>query len=127
MILQLFVINKSGGLIYAFERSKGTPINGLMVLTSSLHSISTMFATINDKSQRLDPTHVFHFRRHIITHYKTVSGTSFVFVGREPAHKWIKVVYKMYVDYVAKDPFYIPEMPIKSKSFKPEILLEEIL
>lgn len=127
MIMQLFVINKSGGMIYAFERSKTIHINGLMVLTSTLHSVSTMFDSINNETLRLDSTQVFYFKKHIITYYRTATGTSFVFVGREPAHKWIKDVYRMYVDYVSKDPFYIAEMPIKSGNFKPELLLEEIL
>lgn len=127
MILQFFVINKSGGLIYAFERSRTTSVNRLMVLTSTLHSISAILGSIEKEPHRLDATHVFHFGMHIITLHRTVTGTSFMFVGRETAHKWIAPVLRAYVNHVMKDPFYIPEMPINSRNFRPEALLEEIL
>lgn len=127
MIHQLFVINKSGGLIYAFERARRSSTNDLMILTSTLHSIGAIFASISGDMARLDSTQVFVLKMHTITLYKTATGTSFMFVGREPACRWIKAVHRMYVDYVMRNPFYVLEMPIKSKCFRPETLLEEIL
>ncbi|KAL0265636.1 UNVERIFIED_CONTAM: hypothetical protein PYX00_011349 [Menopon gallinae] len=127
MILQLFVINKSGGLIYAFERARRSDVNDLMVLTSTMHSIGTIFSGICSDASMLDSTQVFVFRMHTITLYRAATGTSFMFVGREPACRWVKAVYRMYVDYVMRDPFYVLEMPIKSRGFRPETLLEEIL
>lgn len=126
MIYQFFIVNKSGGLIYNFERYEKTPINELMVLTSSLYSISTMLNTIACDVTKLDFTQIFRFKGKTITFYKIPSGASFIFVAKEPALKWIPGVLKMYSDFVMKDPFYGTEMPIRNPDFRPEILLEDI-
>lgn len=127
MILQFFIINKSGGLIYKYERSSSTPINKLLVLSSTIHSLCTMFDKIYSCDKKIDVKQMLRLDGKVITFYKTATDISFVFVSTEPCYKIIKIIYKMYCDYVSKDPFYENEMPIKNDLFNPEPFFNDLI
>ncbi|RVD92590.1 transport particle complex subunit [Tubulinosema ratisbonensis] len=127
MILQFFIINKSGGLIYKYERSSSTQINKLLVLSSTIHSLCTMFEKIYPCEKKIDSKQMIRLDGRTITFYKTGTEVSFVFVSTESCYKIIKIVYKMYCDFVSKDPFYEIDMPIKNDLFNPEPFFNELI
>lgn len=121
MINQFFIINKSGGMIYRYERQNQTDLNKLLILTSSLHSINHISAKVGDQN---NAKQVIYLKKKIISIFKTITNTSFVFISDKEVDKTYKKIYEHYVDYVSKNPFYTPEMPINCEKFKPEIFLK---
>ncbi|KAG5860014.1 Sybindin-like protein [Encephalitozoon hellem] len=121
VVEQFFIINKSGGMVFKYEREEKTDINSLLILTSSLYSVSVMLSKVMDKPA---PKQVVYFKNRAISIFRTITGLVFVFVADEPADNLFERVYYHYCKYVTRDPFYSPEMPIQCSKFRPHILFE---
>ncbi|CAD25387.1 hypothetical protein [Encephalitozoon cuniculi GB-M1] len=118
---QFFIINKSGGMVFKYEREGETEINSLLILTSSLYSVSVILTkTIDGPVPRL----VVYFRNRVITIFRTTTGTSFVFVADRPVDALFERIYSHYCQYVTRNPFHSPEMPIQCSKFKPHLMFE---
>ncbi|KAH9411302.1 putative sybindin-like protein [Ordospora pajunii] len=119
---QFFIINKSGGMVFRYEKRGCTEINNLLVLTSSLYSTCMISSKITGR-----PTskQVIYFKNRTISIFKTFSSTMFVFVGKKVSDLAFSRVYAHYCEYVTRNPFHNPEMPIHCSKFKPHLFFDE--
>ncbi|CAB4379001.1 Sybindin-like protein [Rhizophagus irregularis] len=124
MIYSLYIINKAGGLIY--QRDFADSLNKLtsneyLVLAGTFHGVHAITSKIspvrNATSSGLEVLEADTFKLHC---FQTLTGTKFLIIA-EPTHGNIDLLlrrtYDIYSDYVMKNPFYTPEMPIKSELF----------
>ncbi|AFN83113.1 transport protein particle complex subunit [Encephalitozoon romaleae SJ-2008] len=121
VVEQLFIINKSGGMVFKYEREENTDINSFLILTSSLYSVSVILSKVMDNPASRQ---VVYFRNRTISIFRTITGLVFVFVADKPADALFERVYSHYCKYVTRDPFYSPEMPIQCSKFRPHLLFE---
>jgi hypothetical protein len=115
MISQFFIINKSGGMIYSYEKSTETDVNDLLVLTSTLHSINVITTELLKQHKDLQ---IIYNKKNVFSLYKTLTHLSFVFVGNKPISKsvFLKVL-SLFCSYVSRNPFYCLDMPISHGLF----------
>uniref|UniRef100_A0A0D9WLZ9 Trafficking protein particle complex subunit n=1 Tax=Leersia perrieri TaxID=77586 RepID=A0A0D9WLZ9_9ORYZ len=120
-IYSLFIINKSGGLIYYKDYGSAgrTDTNDSLRLASLWHSMHAI-------SQQLSPTpgcegidllQAHNFDLHC---FQSLTGTKFFAVcetGAQNIEVLLKVIYELYTDFVLKNPFYEMEMPIRCELF----------
>eukprot|EP01035_Chromulina_nebulosa_P019109 gene19109-24943_t len=97
MFLQLFVINKSGGVI--FNRN-----------------LSNLAPNLSDNENlRLGST--FHGLHAIATQVAPIVSLVTTSHGSIDSDELLTGVYELYSDYVLKNPFYEMDMPIRSEIF----------
>ncbi|KAG6761152.1 hypothetical protein POTOM_034348 [Populus tomentosa] len=139
-IYSLYIINKSGGLI--FYKDYGS--SGRMDTNDSLR-VASLWHSMHAISQQLSPTvgclgielleadtfdlHCFQsltggylnpFIYLYIYLFTSILGTKFFVVcepGTQHMEGLLKVIYELYTDYVLKNPFYEMEMPIRCELF----------
>ncbi|KAM0671655.1 subunit of transport protein particle complex [Ordospora colligata] len=116
---QFFIINRSGGMVFRYEKGDSTEINNLLVLTSSLYSTCMISSKISGRSTSKQ---IIHFENRTISIFKTFSSTMFVFVGEKVSDQTFSRVYTHYCEYVTRNPFHTPEMPINCSKFKPHLI-----
>jgi hypothetical protein len=123
MLLSLYVINKSGGLIYQQDLSSDAPklsSNDHLRLGStfhSIHAIAALAAPLLSKGIVSLETEAFCLQclqvptgtKFFITALPTFSAAQLDLVLRH--------IYEIYADYVLKNPFYELEMPIRCSLF----------
>eukprot|EP00897_Mesotaenium_endlicherianum_P000487 jgi/Mesen1/10439/ME000082S09939 len=120
-IFNLFVINKSGGLIYYkdFGSLAKLDTNDSLRLASTwhgLHAIASQLSPVpNGGGIELLEAETFDLHC-----FQTLTGTKF-FVATEPGTQGIdfllRLIYDLYTDFVLKNPFYELEMPIRCELF----------
>ncbi|KAJ1984890.1 hypothetical protein H4R34_000341 [Dimargaris verticillata] len=127
MILSLYIVNKAGGLIYQRDFNEGLnrmSSNDYLILAGTFHSIHAITSRISPTghSDGLELLEAETFKLHC---FQTVTGTKFLLVT-DPVHhnveSALKRIYDMYSDYVMKNPFYTPEMPIRLELFDTHLL-----
>ncbi|CAN0881552.1 Trafficking protein particle complex subunit 4 [Linum grandiflorum] len=125
-IYSLYIINKSGGLI--FYKDYGSA--GRMDTNDSLR-VASLWHSMHAISQQLSPVvgcsgiellgadtfdlHCFQSLTAFV-----VAGTKFFVVcepGTQHMENLLKYIYELYTDYVLKNPFYEMEMPIRCELF----------
>ncbi|KAK8807008.1 hypothetical protein WA158_003767 [Blastocystis sp. Blastoise] len=124
-VYSLYVINKSGGLIYSkdFLGSPMISINEKLRLAStfhSLHAIATQFAPTLG-SEGIESVEASTFSLQCL---KTPTGLKFFCIAKPGASgltDFLNKVYVCYSDYLMKNPFYEPENPIRFSSFDDRI------
>mmetsp|Transcript_19006 Transcript_19006/g.25047 ORF Transcript_19006/g.25047 Transcript_19006/m.25047 type:complete len:149 (+) Transcript_19006:60-506(+) len=123
MFLQLFIINKSGGLIYKQDLSTLAPkvtTNDWLRLGSTFHSLYAIAAQVAPLSssgiQKLETEtfklHCFQSRtgiKFVVTAEASTPGTDL--------ETLLSTVYELFADYVLKNPFYELEMPVRCELF----------
>lgn len=124
-ILSLYVINKSGGLIFNkdFAEVARVDLNDSLRLASiwhSLHAIAAQLSPIPGCSG-IELLESELFDLHCL---ETPSGTKFLLVV-DPSSSYIPAVlqriYELYSDYVLKNPFYEVEQVIKCELFDEQL------
>lgn len=116
MIFQFFIVNSSGGMIYAYESGHKTEINILLVLASSISSLNELAR----KALHFNNLHHCLILEHKQIHiYRTLTGMLFIFVSDSSTGKAFEASYKHYCDYALSNPFYQPGMPITCTKFMP--------
>jgi len=129
MIFSLYIINKAGGLIYQKDFNEGLAklsANEYLVLAGTLHSVHAITSQIspvrNSTSSGLEVLEADTFKLYC---HQTLTGTKFLILA-DPAHSNIESVlhraYVIYSDFAMKNPFYTPEMPIRSELFDLNLL-----
>ncbi|CAN6208673.1 unnamed protein product [Urochloa humidicola] len=120
-IYSLFIINKSGGLIYYKDYGSA----GRMDTNDSLR-LASLWHSMHAISQQLSPTpgctgidllQAHNFDLHC---FQSLTGTNFFAVcetGAPNMEMLLKVIYELYTDFVLKNPFYEMEMPIRCELF----------
>eukprot|EP00249_Psilotum_nudum_P002216 c15137_g1_i1 orf=229-654(-) len=120
-IYNLFIINKSGGLI--FYKDYGS--TGRLDTNDSLR-LASLWHSMHAISQQLSPTigctgiELLEADTFDLHCFQSLTGTKF-FVVAEPGTQGmeflLKLIYELYADYVLKNPFYEVEMPIRCELF----------
>ncbi|KAJ1987318.1 hypothetical protein H4R33_002923 [Dimargaris cristalligena] len=127
MILSLYIINKAGGLVYQRDFNEGLQrlsSNDYLILAGTFHSIHAITSRISPtgNSDGLDLLEADGFKLHC---FQTVTGTKFLLVT-DPSHHSVdgilRKIYNLYSDYVMKNPFYTPEMPIRVELFDQNLI-----
>ncbi|EXB53001.1 Trafficking protein particle complex subunit 4 [Morus notabilis] len=120
-IYSLYIINKSGGLI--FYKDYGSA--GRMDTNDSLR-VASLWHSMHAISQQLSPVsgcsgiellQADSFDLHC---FQSLTGTKFFVVcepGTQHMEGLLKFIYELYTDYVLKNPFYEMEMPIRCELF----------
>lgn len=121
MLLQLFIINRSGGLIYNKNLSSSAPtlsINDVLRLGSTfhgLHAIATQIAPVVSAGIEKLQTDTFKLQC-----FQTLTGVKFIITATPDTtdlESLLQIIYEIYADYVLKNPFYEMEMPIRCELF----------
>mmetsp|Transcript_26381 Transcript_26381/g.57558 ORF Transcript_26381/g.57558 Transcript_26381/m.57558 type:complete len:145 (+) Transcript_26381:77-511(+) len=124
-IVSLYVINKSGGLIFSkdFMETPRMDLNDTLRLASiwhSLHAISSQLSPMPGCTG-IELLEADTFDLHC---FQTLTGTKFLMVV-EPNSPFIPVVlqkvYELYSDFVLKNPFYEVEQVIKCELFDEQL------
>ncbi|KAI8813377.1 Sybindin-like protein [Cladochytrium replicatum] len=121
-IYSVFIINKAGGLIYNKEFAEGLAklsTNEYLVLAGTFHGVHAITSRISPvpNSTGIEMLQADTFKLHC---FQTATGTKFL-LAADPNHQNVDAalrrVYEVYADYVMKNPFYTPEMPIRAELF----------
>ncbi|CAI5946569.1 unnamed protein product [Closterium sp. NIES-64] len=120
-VFNLFIINKSGGLIYYkdFGSLNRLDTNDSLRLASTwhgLHAIAMQLSPIPNGGG-IEMLEAGTFDLHC---FQTLTGTKFFIateVGFTGAPTLLAIIYDLYTDYVLKNPFYEVEMPIRCDLF----------
>lgn len=120
-IYSLYIINKSGGLIFYKDYGSAGRMDTndslrLASLWHSMHAISQQLSPVNGCAG-IELLQADNFDLHC---FQSLTGTKF-FVVCEPGslhmESLLKYIYELYTDYVLKNPFYEMEMPIRCELF----------
>ncbi|CAM9167764.1 unnamed protein product [Choristocarpus tenellus] len=129
MFLQLFVVNKSGGLIYNQNLSPAAPklsSNDWLRLGSTFHSLHAIASQVSPvPSSGIEKLETDTFK---LQSFQTLTGVKFVITaeaGTPDLGEVLQGIYELYTDYVLKNPFYELEMPIRCELFTSH--LEELI
>ncbi|EFJ12686.1 hypothetical protein SELMODRAFT_234967 [Selaginella moellendorffii] len=120
-IYNLFIINKSGGLIYYKDYGSTAKLdtNDSLRLASLWHSMHAI-------SKQLSPTpgctgiELLQATAFDLHCFQSLTETKFFVVAESGAigiEALLKTIYELYTDYVLKNPFYEVEMPIRCELF----------
>ncbi|KAL9320133.1 hypothetical protein ACSQ67_011972 [Phaseolus vulgaris] len=120
-IYSLYIINKSGGLIYYKDYGSA----GRMDTNDSLR-VASLWHSMHAISQQLSPVsgclgiELLQADTFDLHCFQSLTGTKFFVVcepGAQHMENLLKFVYELYTDYVLKNPFYEMEMPIRCELF----------
>ncbi|KAJ2718898.1 hypothetical protein GGI07_005530 [Coemansia sp. Benny D115] len=128
MIHAVFIINRSGGLIYNKNYSKGIAqlsSNEALIFAGTFHGIHALASRISPaakggSSARDGGIQTIDTRSFRIHCFQTPTGIKFIAATDLLESKLADVlnrVYMLYSDYALKNPFYNLEMPIRSEMF----------
>eukprot|EP01101_Sappina_pedata_P002936 TRINITY_DN13147_c0_g1_i1.p1 TRINITY_DN13147_c0_g1~~TRINITY_DN13147_c0_g1_i1.p1 ORF type:complete len:137 (+),score=31.67 TRINITY_DN13147_c0_g1_i1:2-412(+) len=129
-VYSLYIINKSGGLVFQSDYGREAPkldLNDHMRLGSTFHGLHAIASTLspNGSSSGIQVIEGDTFRLHCL---QTSTGTKFFLTAdknRSNLDALLKAVYEIYSDYVLKNPFYELEQPIRCELF--DMQLERLL
>lgn len=121
LIYSLYVINKSGGLIFSrdFEGSARLDLNDALRLASIWHSLHAISVQLSPAPEcgGIELLSAENFDLHC---FSSPTGTKFLLLV-EPQCPQVPAllsrIYELYSDYVMKNPFYEVEQVIKCELF----------
>lgn len=125
-IYALFIVNRSGGLIF-HERYPGAvpySLNDCLRLASTFHGIQQISKDVAPVESSIDygiqilETTAFRLRA-----LQSLTGIQFLVlstldVGNETLLQILQQMHLLYADYALKNPFYEHDMPIRCKLFE---------
>ncbi|KAI9503370.1 hypothetical protein GGI25_001805 [Coemansia spiralis] len=132
MIHSVFIINRSGGLIYS--KNYNTHIaqlssNEALIFAGTFHGIHALATRIapggrstSARDMGIQTIDTKNFRLHC---FQTPTGIKFIAVTDLLHTKLTDVlnrIYELYSDYALKNPFYNLEMPVRSDMFDTKLL-----
>ncbi|KAJ3244622.1 hypothetical protein HDU78_010728 [Chytriomyces hyalinus] len=118
----LYIINKAGGLIYQKDYTDGVSklsSNEYLVLAGTFHSIHVISSKLSPvpSSSGIEVLESDLFKMFCI---QTPTGTKFLLITdpiQGNVDAIMRKIYEAYSDFVMKNPFYTPEMPIRAELF----------
>jgi len=122
MIYAIYIINKAGGLAYQKNFNDGLQklsSNDYLVLAGTFHGVHAITSKISPQpsSSGIELLECDAFKIHC---FQTQTGTKFLLIT-DPNHQSAEIqlrrLYELYADYVMKNPFHTPEMPVRSEKF----------
>ncbi|KAI8917631.1 hypothetical protein PhCBS80983_g05497 [Powellomyces hirtus] len=122
MLHALLIINKAGGLIYNRDFTDGLAkltTNEYLVMAGTFHGVHAITSRISPVpgSSGMEVLETDTFK---IFCFQTLTGVKFLLItdpSQPNADATTRKVYELYADYVMKNPFYNPEMPIRIELF----------
>ena len=124
MIYTLYVLNRHGGVI--FQKSFVCCSEEADSLNSMLQQGSTFFI-LSRMAQQVSPVdnscgiQSIEFGDYVVECLATQTGLQFICVA-DQSHQRVRdllaCVYELYADYVAKNPFSLPDQPIKAEKWE---------
>jgi hypothetical protein len=125
MLLALFVINKSGGVVYHQELSPAAPAlnsNEWLRLGSTFHGLHGIYEQVVPvKGAGIESLET---DRLLMKSLQSKTGVKFVLsatAGTGELDSVLAAVHSAYADFVLKDPFYELEMPIRQPLFSENV------
>jgi len=126
--LNLFIINKSGGLIYNTALSPSAPtlsINDWLRIGSTFHSLHAIAVQASPAlpPSTTAPPGIESIAAGALTLkcLQTATGIKFVLTAETGTagdmYATLQSIYELYADYALKNPFYELEMPIRCELF----------
>ena len=122
MLLALFVINKSGTLIYykAFEGSRPLSTNDMIRVGSTFDTFSALIKQISPVGEHtvIESLTTDTF---VLNNFKTDTGFTFFVtakLGSRGLYQFLKEVYSVFTDYVLKNPFYSMDQTVNKQISK---------
>jgi hypothetical protein len=124
----LFIVNKSGGLVYHRELSEATPrlsTNDTMILGSTWHGMLAL-------AEQVAPVHgsggihTLVADTFVLKSFSSATGLKIFIIADAAADmraldQALRRVYALYADFALKDPFYQLEQAIRSPLFDAKI------
>jgi hypothetical protein len=126
-ILNVFIINKAGGLVFHNDFAPSIPssctIDDYLVLASTFQSVHVISSQISPVpgSSGIQTLEAETFK---LSCLQTMTGIKFLLLtdhNQPHIDAILKRIYELYADYVMKNPFHTPEMPIKCESFQQKL------
>merc|ERR1711871_4475 len=121
MLLHLFIINRSGGLVFNRNLDAAAPnlsTNDWLRLGSTFHGLHAIAAQIAPvKSKGIEKIETSDFT---LQCFQTLTGVKFIVTstpGTNDVSSYLQNLYEIYVDFVLKNPFHENEMPIRCELF----------
>ncbi|KAJ5042020.1 uncharacterized protein L3040_004580 [Drepanopeziza brunnea f. sp. 'multigermtubi'] len=134
VVYALIIINKAGGLIYQRDFAEGLnklTVNDYLVLAGTFHGIHAITTRLHPLSSSSSPSpsasapderppppsgiEVLETENFRLQCFQTLTGTKFL-LFTEPQQpntdRVLQEIYRLYGDYVMKNPFYQLEMPV---------------
>ncbi|KXS16076.1 Sybindin-like protein [Gonapodya prolifera JEL478] len=127
MIFSIYIINKAGGLVFNKDYSgslERLSNNEYLVLAGTLHGIHAITARISPVpgSSGLELLETDTFKLHC---FQTLTGTKFILItdpNQTSSDTIMRRIYEIYSDFVMKNPFTNPDMPIRAELFEANLL-----
>jgi hypothetical protein len=126
-ILQIFIINRNGGLVFNRKLSDSAPprnVNDMMVLGSTFHSLYEIVKQIAPvMSGGIEKIETATFK---LQCFQTLTGVKFVVTSTPDfADDVLEALcfnlYEIYSDFALKNPFYEIDQPINCSMFVSEV------
>ncbi|EIM22533.1 Sybindin-like protein [Wallemia mellicola] len=124
IVHSLWILNKAGGLVYLRSFSDQLPglnTNEQLVLAGTLHGVHAICSRISPiTTSKSSGMQLLESDSFDLTVFLTRTGTKFVLIttpGHPASQALLNRVYEIYADTVMKNPFHIPEMPIRNEMF----------
>jgi trafficking protein particle complex subunit 4 len=124
MILSLWIINKSGSLVFqrdlvpqALERCSA---NDYLVMAGTLHSVHAILSRLGPGGAKSSGLLLLETESFVLHCRQSPTGVKFL-LFTDPSQSLVdpilRKVHELYADMVLKNPFYTPEMPIRCELF----------
>jgi hypothetical protein len=132
VIYSFWIVGRNGGLLYSKDMEPSpAPIdfNDKLRLASSwfgMCGISAQLAPEQSKMNVIGGSHILRADTFDLYSFQTMTGTTFMVVtspGHQDALKLLRgEIYRLYCDYVMKNPFHEAEQVIKSDLFDEKLV-----
>ncbi|KAI8074726.1 Sybindin-like protein [Gongronella butleri] len=127
MIYSFYIINKAGGLVYQkdfTEHLVKLSSNDYLVLAGTFHGVHAITSKISPLagSSGIEMLEADTFKLYC---FQTLTGSKFLLITapqQANVDPYMKRIYDIYSDFVMKNPFHTPEMPIRSEYFDQSLL-----
>ncbi|KNE70945.1 hypothetical protein AMAG_15210 [Allomyces macrogynus ATCC 38327] len=128
MILGVWIINKAGGLVFQRDFTTGSnaepalaklSTNDYLVLAGTFHGVHAITSRISPMAGSTG-IEVLETDTFTATCHQTPTGIKIVLFtdpNQANTEALVRHVYNLYADYVMKNPFYTPEMPVRCELF----------
>ncbi|PVV03324.1 hypothetical protein BB560_002213 [Smittium megazygosporum] len=131
MIYSMYIVNKAGSLVYNKSFNEGLAqlnSNEALILAGTLHSILAITDRVTPencvKEHKPGGVELIEAEGLLIHCFQTPTGLMFVLICDNQlfqSEPMMYKIYQIYSDYVLKNPFHTPDMPIRSEMFDTQL------
>ena len=123
VVYGVMVLNSSGGLVFYQQYHQNSPAldsNETIIIGSTLHALHTLSVQISPvpRSSGFTELECTSWKLNCL---QTVTGLKFIVftdLQHQKADSLLQQIYRLYADYVLKNPFYTLEMPVANSCQK---------